>query len=95
MKRGKGREKNSLVSELLDVEKTTLSSDVDVSKVLDSVDDGGSNGSSYTVVVRLPDSSNGGDVGFEEVVLSEVCENERKWEREEEVELVDEEDDVL
>jgi len=75
---GERERKNSLVSELLDVEKTTLSSNVDVSKVLDSVDDGSSDGSSYTVVVRLSDSSDGGDVGFEEVVLSEICKGAKR-----------------
>ena len=56
------------------MEKTTLCSDVTLAKVLDAVDNGRTNGASDTVVVRLANTTNGGDgrVGLEEIVLGKI-----------------------
>ena len=64
----------SLVSELVDVEESTLGSDVRLAKVVDTVDDRGATGAGNAVVVRLANAADGGDgrVRLEEVVLCEV-----------------------
>jgi len=61
-----------LISKLLDIEKTTLGTDIDLSQVVYSVDDRSSGGASDTVVVGFTDSSNRGDVRLDEVMLSEI-----------------------
>lgn len=73
--RGEGGE-SSLVAELLDVEETTLGSDVLLSKVFNSVDDRRSDGTRYSVVVRLANAADGGNVRLEEVVLGEIYSRE-------------------
>jgi hypothetical protein len=55
------------------VEETALSSDIALAKVVDTVDDGSAGSASDTVVVRLANATNGGDVGLDEVVLGEIC----------------------
>lgn len=54
----------ALVANFLDVEETTLRTDVGLSKVFYSVDDGGANCSRDTIVVRFTHTSHRGDVGF-------------------------------
>jgi hypothetical protein len=61
-----------LISKLLDVEKTTLGTDIDLSQVVYSVDDRSSGGASDSVVVGFANSSNRGDVRLDEVMLSEI-----------------------
>lgn len=63
---------DSLVSQLLDVEHSTLGTDITVPQILDSVDDGRTDSSCYSVVVRLSHSSDSSDVGFQQVVLRQV-----------------------
>ena len=62
----------ALVSEFFDVEKSAASADVGFPKIFDAVDDGGANLNSEcdTIVIRLADTSNGGNVGPLKDVLS-------------------------
>lgn len=62
-----------LVTELLNIEQATFRSNVDFPQVVYSVDDRGTSRSRNSVVVGFADSSDRGDVGLDEVVLSEVC----------------------
>ena len=68
----RGRAGEVLVAELFNVEQTTLGTDVGISQILDSVDNGSADRSSDTVVVGFSDSSDSGDVGLEQVVLGEI-----------------------
>jgi hypothetical protein len=66
------RLKDSLVTELFNVEHAAFRSDVGISQVLDSVDNSSSDCSGDTVVVGLSYTTESGDVGLEQVVLCEV-----------------------
>lgn len=68
-----GQEGEVLVADLLDLEEAALRADVGLLELLDAVDDGGARGAGDTVVVRLADAAEGGDVGLDEVVLRKVC----------------------
>jgi predicted porin len=55
------------------VEQTARSANVGLAQVFGTVDNGRSDGAGDTVVVGFADSAEGGDVGFEQVVLGQVC----------------------
>lgn len=61
-----------LVANLLDLEKSALSSNVGLLEVVDTVHDGRTRGSGDTVVVRLSHTAEGCDVGLHQVVLGKV-----------------------
>jgi hypothetical protein len=69
-----------LVSKFIHVEQTTLGSYITFSDILDPVHDSGTDSSCYSVVVGLANSTDSGNwrVGFEEVVLGEVCRRKEK-----------------
>ena len=72
MARREGRGGCELVSNLLNLEQTTLGSNVGHGEVANTVDDGGSRRTRNTVVVRFPDAAEGSDIGLHEVVLGQV-----------------------
>ncbi|KAI6751834.1 hypothetical protein HG531_006530 [Fusarium graminearum] len=59
-----------LVANLLDLEETASGAHIGVLEVLYSVDNSGTSGAGYSVVVGLSDSAESCDVGLHEVVLS-------------------------
>lgn len=63
-----------LVANLLDLEKSALSSNVGLLEVVDPVHDGRTRGSGDTVVIGLSHTAEGGNVGLHQVVLGKVLE---------------------
>jgi len=61
-----------LVTNLLNLEQTAAGTDVGLLDIVDAVDDGGTGGTSNTVVIRLAHTAKGGDVGLNQVVLCEI-----------------------
>ena len=57
------------VADLGDLEQSALGADVGVLKIFDAVDNVGACSAGDAVVVRLTDTADGGDVGFDEIVL--------------------------
>lgn len=68
-----GQESEVLVANLLNLEQTAFRADIRFLKVLDSVHDRSACGSRNSVVVCLPHTAQGCDVGLHQVVLCKIC----------------------
>lgn len=62
-----------LITELFNMEGTAFSPNVSLPKIFNTVNNGGSDSTSDTVVIRLSYSSQYGNIGFEEEMLSNIC----------------------
>lgn len=69
---------HSLVSELLNVEKTTTGSNVRLLQILDAVDDRCTRGTSNSVVVCLANTAECGDVRLDEIMLGQIYNLEQR-----------------
>ena len=65
--------RDALVADLLDVEQAALGADVGLAEVVDAVDDGGTDSTRDTVVVRFPHAAECRDIRLVEEVLGIVC----------------------
>lgn len=61
-----------LITDLLNVEKTTASADIGFPQILCSVNDGRTNGESNTIIVRFSYSANRRDIMLHKEVLGDV-----------------------
>lgn len=64
--------KYALISHFFDVEQSASCAHIGFPQILDSVNDGGANSECDTVIIRLADTSNSGDVGPLKDVLSRI-----------------------
>lgn len=67
-----GEEGEVFVADLFNLEQATLRAHIRLLKIVDPVDNGGASGSGNTVVVRLPDTAESGDVRLHQEVLRKV-----------------------
>lgn len=63
-----------LITNFLNLEETTASSNIRLCDIIDTVDNSGASRTSDTIVVSLSDTTKSSNVTLEKVVLSEICE---------------------
>lgn len=67
-----GNESKVLVTNFLDLEEATSSSNIGFGNIINTVHDGGTSSTRDTIIISLADTAKSSDVALEEVVLSEV-----------------------
>lgn len=63
---------NILVTNLFNVEETTLGTDIRVLKIIHTIHNGSANSTCNTIVVSLAHTTNGSDISLDKVVLSQI-----------------------